>query len=260
MTDRVYNGLLFGVLSAFILAQAVFAAFPAIDLAVSGHFAEGTAGFPWASQAPAALNLLLRRLGEGLVLLVLVWWVYGVVSGSFHRGELRAWALLPLGVAISSGGIVNLGLKRHVGRARPGDIAEFGGSAEFTPAWQVTGECARNCAFASGEVAMAASIAIAAVVLIWPRLGRPSARLIAVAAATAYVAVIALLRIGLGRHFLSDAVFSTLFSAVTVLVLYRLLGIGRARLAFDPVQPLLVSRRWFEVRRADAKSWLRRAS
>lgn len=260
MTDRVHEGLLVAVLLAFIVAQAVFAAFPGIDLAVSGRFAAGTNGFPWADNAPAAFNHLMRRSAEALVLMMICWWGYGAVTGSLSRNELRAWALVPLSVALSSGAIVNLLLKRHVGRARPSDVAEFGGSADFTPAWQVTDECARNCSFASGEVAMAASIAIAAVVLLWPRFGRSSARIVAVLAAMAYVGVIALLRIGLGRHFLSDTVFSTLISAVVVLALYRLLGIGRARLAFDPKRPLEVVGQWIKARRRHARRWLRRAS
>lgn len=259
MTDRVYEGLLVAVLFAFILAQAVFAAFPGIDLAVSGLFANGTAGFPWAKHMPSALNLVLRRLGEGMVLLLVLWWVYGAVTGSLNRNELRAWALMPLGVAVSSGGIVNLLLKRHVGRARPKDITAFGGSADFTPAWRVTNECTRNCSFTSGEVALAASIAIAAVVLLWPHLGRFRARMVAIFVAVVYVGVIALLRIGLGRHFLSDAIFSTLISAAVVLVLYRVLGIGQARVAFDALLPLRVCRKGFEVCRLQARSWLRRA-
>lgn len=260
MTDRVYHRLLVAVLLAVILAQAVFAAFPGIDLAVSGRFADGTGGFPWASHWPSTLNLLLRRLGEGLVLVLILWWVFGAVTGSLGGDGLRAWALMPLGVALSSGVIVNLVLKANVGRARPDTITEFGGGAAFTPPWQVTDACVRNCSFASGEVALAASVAIAAVVLIWPRLRRFRGRMVAILVAMGYVGVVALLRIGLGRHFLSDAVFSTLVSAGVALVLYRLLDIGRTRPAFDPAQPLVVCRRWLEVRRIDALRWLRRPS
>lgn len=73
MTDQLYQRLVVAVLLAFVLAQAVFAAFPRIDLAVSARFAAGTSGFPWASQAPATVNLVLRRLGEGLTLLLILW-------------------------------------------------------------------------------------------------------------------------------------------------------------------------------------------
>ncbi|MES2335748.1 MAG: phosphatase PAP2 family protein [Pseudomonadota bacterium] len=260
MTDQLYQRLVVAVLLAFVLAQAVFAAFPRIDLAVSARFAAGTSGFPWASQAPATVNLVLRRLGEGLTVLLILWWCLGAATGSLKGDDLRAWALAPLGVVLSSGGIVNLVLKDQVGRARPADIAEFGGRAGFSPAWEVTRQCSRNCSFTSGEVALAASIAIAVVVLLWPRLGRTRARIAAILLAVAYVGVVAFLRIGLGRHFLSDTIFSTLFSAVVVLVLYRLLGIGRARRAFDPALPLRTTRRWLEVPTRRALRWLRRAS
>ena len=52
----------------------------------------------------------------------------------------------------------------------------------------------------------------------------------AVAAAALYIGGVSLLRIGLGRHFLSDAIFSVLIAGGAALALYPILRIAEARL------------------------------
>ena len=42
-------------------------------------------------------------------------------------------------------------LKENWGRARPVQVSQFGGEASFTPPWQPTSECRRNCSFVSGH-------------------------------------------------------------------------------------------------------------
>ncbi len=54
---------------------------------------------------------------------------------------------------IGAGLIVNVMFKDNFGRARPRDIVEFGGSAQFTPAFVVSSACDRNCSFSSGDSA-----------------------------------------------------------------------------------------------------------
>jgi membrane-associated PAP2 superfamily phosphatase len=259
MADRLYTQLVFAFLITLIVAQATFAAFPGIDLAVSAAFADGTAGFPLAGRAPSTLNAIVKTLGESLLAVLIIWWLLGVATGHLRDDSLTAWGIVPLTAILASGWIVNLVLKANVGRARPAEIAQFGGDAIFTPAWQVTDQCARNCAFTSGEVSLAASLAIPAVVLLWPRLHRPWARIGAIAAALAYVGGVSLLRIGLGRHFLSDAVFSILITVAVLLVLYPMLGIGRVRAALDPRLPFVVGHRLIAPHRARALAWLRSA-
>ncbi|MGL4238466.1 phosphatase PAP2 family protein [Tabrizicola sp.] len=244
MTGKSYQQLLVAYLLAVILAQIIFAAFPQIDLAVSHLFARGAEGFPWADGPPIWINLVIRQIGEALVVILVAGCVIGALTGRLGGPDLRAWGYPALCVVLSSGALVNLLLKTHVGRARPADIAEFGGEATFSPAWQVVRQCPDNCSFASGEVALAAGFAITAVVLLWPQMGSRRARLFAILVAAAYVVVVALLRIGLGRHFLSDAVFSVLFSAGVALVLYPLMRIEQARLGFSPMTPIAVGRKW----------------
>jgi lipid A 4'-phosphatase len=236
-----YQRILIAYLLAVVLAQAAFAAFPGIDLAVSRLFVRDDPGFDWVLGVAPTVNLAVRRVGEALTFILIAGVFFGLLTRKLRRDDLRLLAYPALCVVVACGGIVNLLLKAHVGRARPDSLAEFGGSAEFTPPWQVVGECARNCSFTSGEVAMAAGLAIPAVVILWPHLTRDRARVLTILAAFAYVVVTSLLRIGLGRHFLSDAVFSTLFAAGAALAFYPVLRIEQARKhlpVLAPRQPL----------------------
>lgn len=216
-------------LLTMILVQAVFAAFPGIDLAVSGLFHTPEQGFVWTHTALPTVNLVIRRTGEGLTFLLIGIVVIGFVTRKLGRNTLRLLAYPALCAAVAAGVIVNLVFKTHVGRARPDTVAEFGGSATFTPPWQVTTQCLDNCSFTSGEAALAASLAIPVLVILWPHLSRRRGRPLAVLLAVGYIAGTSLLRIGLGRHFFSDTIFSVLFAAGTAIVLYPLLRIGEAR-------------------------------
>ena len=234
-----YQRILTVYLLIVIVTQATFAAFPGIDLAVSRLFASGIQGFDWVVGTAPIINLGVRRVGEAVAFVLVAGIIFGLLSGKLRGNDLRLLAYPALCVTLACGGIVNLLLKAHVGRARPDTLAEFGGTAQFTPPWQIVDECARNCSFTSGESAMAASLAIPALVILWPHLTRDRARLLAILIAVAYVAATSLLRIGLGRHFLSDTVFSVLFAAGAALVFYPALHIQQARLHL----PALVARK-----------------
>jgi membrane-associated phospholipid phosphatase len=239
-----HQRLLIGFLWTVVVTQAVFAAWPGIDLAVAHHFARGTEGFGWAGGPMDTMNLAVRRLGEAAVLALAVAFLYGLTSGALRPAILRALAYPVLTVILASGLIVNLTLKAQVGRARPAHLAEFGGTAQFSPPWQMAAECSRNCSFTSGEVALAAALAVTLTALVWPQLATPRDRRRALALAAAYVGLVALLRIGLGRHFFSDAVFSTLIATGVALLLYPVLRIGHARAELARTLPLTQVRDW----------------
>ncbi len=57
-------------------------------------------------------------------------------------------------IAIGPGLTVNFLLKEQIGRARPREIVEFGGSHQFTQFWQ-TGNAGGNSSFPSGHAAIA---------------------------------------------------------------------------------------------------------
>jgi membrane-associated phospholipid phosphatase len=106
-------------------------------------------------------------------------------------------------------------LKDHWGRARPAQTEAFGGSRHFTPAPFPAAECARNCSFVSGHAALGFSL-VAFGFLLPPGPSRRSA----IGAALAFGAVVGLVRIAQGAHFISDVVFAGLLVFGTTDLLY----------------------------------------
>ncbi|WAP70741.1 glycosyltransferase [Jiella pelagia] len=115
--------------------------------------------------------------------------------------------------AIGPGLIVNAILKNTIGRARPRNLAEFGGDLDFTPVWQLGGQCVRNCSFSSGEAAAAA--AVLALVFVIPRQDRLPLGLGLLAVA----AMVSAARIAAGGHFLSDVLISWIIVLATIIAL-----------------------------------------
>ena len=111
------------------LVAALFLAVPGIDLAVSGLFYDSAQGFFLADWPPL-------RLVEGLVpWLVRLMIVGAVVAAAWlvllgrplWRLDRKALVFLVAATALGPGLIANTLLKDHWGRARPYQIAEFGG-------------------------------------------------------------------------------------------------------------------------------------
>jgi lipid A 4'-phosphatase len=110
--------------------------------------------------------------------------------------------------------LVNGILKPLWGRARPYLVTQFGGEAQFTPAWVFSDQCRGDCSFVSGE--MAGAVALAILLAMLARTYRGLWLLVGIVPAfTAWQ------RIAAGRHFLSDIVISALFVCLIALVLAR---------------------------------------
>lgn len=187
---------------------------PGIDLLVSGWFAGPGGGFPLSEVGPlVALRDLNRVLPPvllaGLVAL-LVAQGFGLRSPVLPRPHAVLFVLAFY--AVGPGLLVN-GLKTLVGRARPRDIAEFGGMDLFTPAWHASAACSRNCSFPSGEAGSA--VAMLALVFLLPKAWRRPAAY----ALVPFVAAFSLNRIAFGAHFFSDVVLSWLLCGAIMLSL-----------------------------------------
>ncbi|MEY4591570.1 MAG: hypothetical protein RIR18_465, partial [Pseudomonadota bacterium] len=98
--------------------------------------------------------------------------------------------------------LVGIGLKENVGRARPANIVEFGGWQTFTPAFVVSDQCQKNCAFVSAHVASSAFL------MAFGWLGAPVMRRRWLWAGAGFAAILGLARMAQGGHFLSDVVFA----------------------------------------------------
>src|SRR5207245_414595 len=131
------------------------------------------------------------------------------------RLDRKELIFVTVATVLGPGLIANTVLKDHWGRARPYQVAEFGGERQFTPAPLPAAQCERNCAFVSGHAALGFSLVSFAFLLPFGR-----QRKTAIAAALAFGALVGLGRIAAGRHFLSDVVYAGLIVFATSWLLY----------------------------------------
>jgi lipid A 4'-phosphatase len=208
----------------FVVLAIVFVVFPGIDLGVAG----------WFYVPPRHFTLgetLVGRVFDGEVHYAMEWFLVLLV-GAFLYGLIRKrtfWNLTPknflfvaLTIGLGAGLVTNVVFKDSWGRARPSSVLEFGGPKQFSPAFMRSTQCDRNCSFVSGDASLAASFLAFAVIAErnrrrwWVGLG-------------AFTALVGLMRMGRGSHFLSDVVFAVIFTVMIMLVLERLILDGRWR-------------------------------
>jgi lipid A 4'-phosphatase len=207
---------------ACLLLAALFLLFPAIDLAVSGLFFEPNSGFYWKKAAAAVWSY------EGVKVFrdVLIWTLCILIALSlilFRRGLaplLPRACFLFLVLALGPGLVVNAVFKNQFGRARPDTVAEFGGSAPFTPPFVISQACDSNCSFVSGHASMGFYLLSFGFV-------DPRRRRWWLAAGLLAGGFTGLMRMVQGAHFLSDVVFAffaVYATAVLVDALFRRMG------------------------------------
>jgi lipid A 4'-phosphatase len=173
--------------------------------------------------------------------------------------SLGLWVFLGLVLITGPGLLANTLLKDHWARPRPLYVVEFGGPEQFTPVLARSGQCARNCSFISGEASATFALGFAAAMLARRR------RAALMGAAVAAGALIGLIRIGEGGHFLSDVVFAGVLMALDVALMHWLvfgLLVPRARSeAWWHAKTLAIAaaiRDATELGIAKSAAWLRR--
>ena len=134
---------------------------------------------------------------------------------SWHGGAGARACTLLLALALGPGLVVNVVFKDHWGRARPAQIAAFGGTQRFTPPFVPSDQCATNCSFPAGDPAMGFVLVAAAF------LARPRRRRAAAAGALGLGAVLGIVRMAQGGHFFSDVLASGFLVFATSWALYR---------------------------------------
>jgi lipid A 4'-phosphatase len=189
----------------FLFAAALFSTVPRLDVSVAGWFYRG--GFFLADEMVFRLVFrLVYWVTDALaillpVALLTILWRRKTLCGIDRIGAI----FLIVSLAVGPGFIVNTALKDHWGRARPQQIVEFGGSKQFTPALEPSDQCDRNCSFPAGHPAI--GFYFVSFALLIPA-ARPRRRVFG--AAILAGALIGLIRMAQGAHFLSDVVFSGL--------------------------------------------------
>jgi lipid A 4'-phosphatase len=188
------------ILGCFLAISLLLVEYPGLDLGVSRIFFDG--GFYMADDGwTRLLHASVPWFVAGSLGAVVVAYVFNRLTGRRFCGiDGRKVVYLFLVIAFGAGLVVNVMLKESFGRARPRDIAEFGGEGHFTPAYVISSNCTHNCSFSSGDGA-GAFCSLAFVV------GFTRRRAIATSAA-GYGVLVSAARIAAGAHYLSDTVVS----------------------------------------------------
>ncbi len=194
------------------MSALVLAGFPAIDIGISRIFFEQ--GFHlkdlwWYSLIREGLTSLLCLS----MIAILGIYVFNRLSKrDLCRIDGRKVSYLFVVLILGAGLVVNVIFKDNFGRARPRDIAEFGGSKQFTPAFVVSDQCDTNCSFSSGEGAAGFfSLALALAL---------SRRRAVLLAALGVGGLVSFLRVAAGAHFFSDTIVSFFVMLIFTDVLY----------------------------------------
>jgi membrane-associated PAP2 superfamily phosphatase len=131
--------------------------------------------------------------------------------------SVRAAIFLIATLALAPGLLVNVLLKNHWDRPRPVAVTEFGGSERFVPWWDPRGQCRKNCSFVSGETSSAFwTLAPAA-------LAPAPWRILAYVSAIAFGVGMGAMRMAMGAHFFTDAVFAGLFTYIIIVLIHGLI-------------------------------------
>lgn len=131
-----------------------------------------------------------------------------------ERQRVIEWLYTFAVLVVGPGLITNALFKENWGRARPRQIVEFGGSAEFSYPFQIVNECASNCSFVTGDASI--GFALVAFALIAPLNRRRWVKW-----AVVLGAFLGLCRIAVGAHFFSDVIYCGVFNILVSLALYR---------------------------------------
>ncbi len=204
-----------GLVLAIVVVTALW---PSLDIVTAAYFYDGTQFTARAN----IINILLHEMATG--------WPPKILFGILVLGLLincrpgrawRTWMFLLACLVLGPGLVANVLCKDMWGRARPAQIQEFGGKADFTPFWLPSDQCAKNCSFVNGDGSLGFIMAAPALVLVRRR------RLL-FWSGTGFGSILGINRILMGAHFLSDTVWSALLMLMTMLVLH-VLFYGRAK-------------------------------
>ena len=206
------------VLGASLIAAMLPVLWPQIDIAVAGYFLQpeppvDPSRWPWGWIY--YVNEYTPDIFRGLSMLFIAAWI---VVSLLRRWRRAGLALAFVGISLMLGpGFVTWTVKEHTLRARPFDVVEFGGSRQFTPALTQAQQCTDNCAFTSGHVAC--GFFFVSLMLLDPR-----RRWRWIVTGLLAGSLVALARIAVGAHWLSDALWALPITLVSSAVVWVVLN------------------------------------
>ena len=208
------------LLAATLMAVSfIFVGFPQIDITVSALFYKPEQNF-LLRNTPLHLfvDSWIRPSIKYLTVTLVVACVYKLFLGkSPIKRRFNIVAFLFSSFLLGPVLLVNGLLKEFIGRARPKNIIEYGGTKIFSPAYFPADQCETNCSFVSGDAAVAFSTIAFALIF------KGKLRFQLVAIALSLGVLVSIYRLGTGAHFLSDTVLSGLFCILIILILERML-------------------------------------
>jgi len=211
------NKAFFVYVALAVLALAVFAIWPELDLAGAHYFYHGGGFF-----GRNNLERLARDFFRVTPFVVLT--AYAALWAARRLGARLRWApsgraviFLIATMVIGPGLIVNLGLKDHWHRPRPIQTQDFNGPSPFVPWYDGSGGCIKNCSFVSGEAASGFWMVAPASVL------PPPWRAPAIFVAFAFGFGASLLRLAFGGHYLSDVLLAGLVTLIVIEIIRRII-------------------------------------
>mgnify|MGYP001193852030 FL=1 len=220
MAKRRFNLSTITFLAATLTAVSfIFVGFPQIDIKVSALFYKPEQNF-LLRDTPLHLfvDSWIRPSIKYLTVTLVVACVYKLFLGkSPIKRRFNIVAFLFSSFLLGPVLLVNGLLKEFIGRARPKNIIEYGGTKIFSPAYFPADQCETNCSFVSGDAAVAFSTIAFALIF------KGKLRFQLVAIALSFGVLVSIYRLGTGAHFLSDTVLSGLFCILIILILERML-------------------------------------
>ena len=220
MAKRRFNLSKITFLAATLTAVSfIFVAFPQIDITVSALFYKAEQNF---LLRDTPLHLFVDTWIRPSIKYLTAALVIACISKLFFRQSavkqrLNIVAFLFASFLLGPVLLVNGLLKEFIGRARPKNIIEYGGTKIFSPAYFPADQCETNCSFVSGDAAVAFSTIAFALIF------KGKLRFHLVAVALSFGVLVSIYRLGTGAHFLSDTVLSGLFCILIILILERML-------------------------------------
>lgn len=214
--DDSTPNLLLQALLLLGLVSLIFAAVPELDLIVSRLLWSPGLGFEFQTNS---FLIAFRDANRLLPWVVIGTAIALLIPNPFLRRLTSPPAphkLLFLVTFFAAGPGLGVHLiKMLVGRARPHALEEFGGSALFTPPWQLTDQCVTNCSFISGEASSAFAL-LTLVVFI-----RPKYATLYLGAVGIVAAGFSLNRVVFGAHFVSDVLIAWNVMFALAVLLWR---------------------------------------
>lgn len=223
----IYWRTLAALLGVTLGLLVFFLARPDLDIALTALIAGPDLGAALSAHPLAiAARDFFRTAFYAVGVVILAFLLSGLPArGRGFRVPPRLWGFILAAMVAGPGLVANWTLKSHWGRPRPAEVAAFGGPHPYVAPFEMSDACLRNCSFVSGEATAMATLALAIGVVAWGAC-RGAERVVLVVGLGLPAVAAGVLRIAMGRHFVSDIAFAWAVSALVVAALYPVFRVG----------------------------------